>query len=71
MVFCPRLVKAVLGESGESRHTVASEEFPGAYNGGIDQLKVSWVPKGSRFEIEEYDGSESVRIFGPEDGMVA
>jgi hypothetical protein len=71
MIFCPRLALSVLGESGEDRHVVASEQFPGAYPGGVSDLHVSWVPKGSRFEIEEYDGSESVRVFGPDDGLVA
>lgn len=34
-------------------------------------LDAAWVPKGCRFEIEEYDGAESVRVFGPDDGLVA
>ena len=71
LIFCPRLVLAVLGESGEERHQVVREEFPGQYHGGVDQLQVCWVPKGSRFEIDEYDGSELVRVLEPTDGFVA
>ena len=41
------------------------------YTGGSDGLTVEWVPKGHRFEIVEYDGRESVRIFGEDDGFVA
>jgi hypothetical protein len=70
-VFCPRLALAVLGESGENPHQVAEEEFPEEYQGGVRDLQVRWVPKGYRFEIEEYDGSEAVRVFSPDDGMVA
>jgi hypothetical protein len=29
------------------------------------------VPKGTRFEITEYDGSESIRVFNPDDYMIA
>ena len=71
MVFCPRLVLAVLGESGEDRETVAAEEFSDAYAGGVEELEVKWVEKGCRFEIHEYDGNESVRVFGKDDGFVA
>lgn len=38
---------------------------------GASDLKIEWVPQGDRFEINEYDGSEYVRIFGPDDGLVA
>lgn len=30
------------------------------YSGGIDGLDIAWVPVGSKFRIEEYDGNESV-----------
>lgn len=30
------------------------------YPGGADQLLIDWVPEGTRFFIEEYDGSECV-----------
>jgi len=30
------------------------------YPGGADNLTVMWLPEGSRFRIEEYDGSENI-----------
>ena len=33
------------------------------YSGGGDDLRVFWLPKGVRFEIEEYDGNESIRQY--------
>lgn len=71
MVFCPRLVLAVLGESDEDVLEVAEELFPNEYLGGLRGIAVEWVEKGSRFEITEYDGSETLRVFGPNDGFVA
>lgn len=70
-VFSPRLALAILGESGEDRETVATELFPEAYQGGLGDCEVEWIEKGFRFEINEYDGSESLRVFGPDDGYVA
>lgn len=31
---------------------------------GAENLKVIWLTKGSQFEIEEYDGAESVHVIG-------
>lgn len=44
----------------EKIEQVAKERYPDAYLGGLDGLTVHWVPEGSRFRIEEYDGSESL-----------
>jgi hypothetical protein len=32
----------------------------GYYYGGADSLTVAWVPAGTRFYINEYDGAETV-----------
>jgi hypothetical protein len=59
-VFDPDIVAAV--ESGD-RHKaadIASAKWEGFYTGGADQLEIEWLPEGTPFRIEEYDGSESV-----------
>ena len=33
------------------------------YMGGFEQLKVVEIPKGSLFQIREYDGSEYIEVF--------
>ena len=71
LVFNKRIALAVLGESGESAEEAAKAEYPDAYYGGVSDLIVEWVTKGIRFEIQEYDGAESLRVFGPDDGYVA
>lgn len=30
------------------------------YCGGADELTIEWIPRGERFYIDEYDGSESI-----------
>lgn len=30
------------------------------YNNGIDGLDIAWIPVGTKFRIEEYDGNENV-----------
>jgi len=45
--------------------------FPDLYTGGAGTLDVMWVEKGAAFEIEEYDGSESVHVIGDRRYFVA
>jgi len=72
-VFCPDLVAAALGETGETQLAViervwANEEYVCTL--GVP-LSVEWVPQGYTFEISEYDGFEAVRIFDEMSGYVA
>lgn len=30
------------------------------YCGGVDDLVIEWIPEGTQFKINEYDGSESI-----------
>ena len=41
------------------------------YDGGASDLEIRWVPVGSRFRINEYDGSESVVLFEEENWLIA
>ena len=72
-VFAPEVVAWV--EAGKPREAyLENEERWGTefgYLGGMDDLEIEWLPVGTRFEIEEYDGSESLRILTPTDGYVA
>ena len=36
------------------------EEFKDVYCGGVSNLSIEWLPVGTQFKIDEYDGSEGV-----------
>ena len=40
------------------------DRVPNVYIGGADHLVVEWLPKGTQFEIEEYDGWETLHVIG-------
>lgn len=44
------------------------EEF---YAGGADDLRIMWLPKGTLFRVNEYDGSESIETRDTIDWNVA
>jgi hypothetical protein len=69
-VFAPDVVEWI--EAGRPATTDIDEAFGHyGYLGGLRQAKVEWVPVGTRFIIDEYDGSESLTILSPDFGHVA
>jgi len=41
------------------------------YLGGLEDLEVKWLPIGTKFRIDEYDGSESIELLGDIDWLEA
>lgn len=66
MLFDKEVVEILLDETlneEEQQHKIYSlceVKYPDAYLGGVTGLDVKWVSEGTRFVINEYDGSESL-----------
>ena len=66
LLFDKEVVEILLNESiseEEREHKVYSlceVKYPDAYLGGVTGLDVKWVSEGTRFVINENDGSESL-----------
>lgn len=62
--FEPKVVKMVLsGRENEITEKWCQENLGvEPYCGGVDGLVVEWVPIGTRFSINEYDGNESLYL---------
>ena len=63
-LFDPEIVEMILKD--ESWQEIADfaekkygEEF---YSGGAEDLRIMWLDEGTEFIVNEYDGSESIRI---------
>jgi hypothetical protein len=72
-IFDPEIVRML--EKETDRYEIAQfaeskygEEF---YSGGADDLIIMWLPEGTKFIINEYDGSESIQLEKNMDWMVA
>jgi hypothetical protein len=67
MVFDPQIAD-IVDQRGpdwrEKAEAIALVKYPEAYIGGLSDLQVKWVPRGTQFRVLEYDGSESVEING-------
>jgi hypothetical protein len=63
LLFHPKLVEMVeAGRNAEITDNWLKENLgPDFYAGGAKDLRIAWLPEGTAFEINEYDGSESIR----------
>lgn len=65
------LVDALLKGDMTRFKYIADEKYGDWYDGGTVNLKVVWVPEGSRFMIKEYDGNESLVILDDTNTFIA
>jgi hypothetical protein len=63
LLFHPKLVAMVeSGRNAEINDEWVKENLSiDIYTGGAESLKIHWLPEGTAFQIEEYDGAESIR----------
>ena len=74
LLFLPRVVEMVLNGTSYSEIEAYVQSIYGEdelYVGGAVDLVVQWIPQGSQFRIEEYDGSESLILASQEKWFTA
>lgn len=64
LLFDRDLVEPLLAGKRHEVQAVAERKYPDAYLGGLEDLEVMWLDQGSQFEVEEYDGNETVHVIG-------
>jgi hypothetical protein len=63
MLFDPEIAQLVEdGKTYKEIDEVATKKYPKAYLGGSGGLVVKWLPIGTQFIVEEYDGYEDLLI---------
>jgi hypothetical protein len=61
MLFDPEIAQMIEDDKSEDQIMQAAvKKYPKAYLGGLDGLVVKWLPLGTQFIVEEYDGDESI-----------
>jgi len=66
-----RIVGPFLAGDKAGAVAAAVAMFPDLYTAGADDLQVMWIEKGKAFEVEEYEGTESVHVLGERNHLVA
>jgi hypothetical protein len=71
ILFDPAIVKLVESEKWAELDTYVTLKYPEIYKGGMTDLEVEWIPEGTLFKVNEYDGSESIEYKENDHWMVA
>lgn len=70
-IFNPTLIELVENEKWQEAIDFVESTWNDAYSGGVSDLRVAWIPEGTRFQITEYDGSETLEILDDIDWIIA
>ena len=60
ILFDPGIVDLVENEKWEEAKAYAALKYPDFYPGGLEDLHIEWMPVGTQFQVNEYDGNESI-----------
>ena len=71
LLFDPAIVQLVEEEKFDELKTYVTLKYPNIYDGGMDDLKIAWIPEGAMFRINEYDGDESIELKDDADWFTA
>ena len=71
LVFDPSIVAWLEAQELDKIRSYVTLRYPGKYFGGLDNLTIKWVPVGSAFRIDEYDGNESIFLKEDNDWLIA
>ena len=63
LLFDPKVVDMVMEKtSAETIELYCKTVYGDHYYGGAGDLMVAWVPPGTEFVIEDYDGAETITL---------
>ena len=61
LLFDPKVVDMVMDKtSSETIELYCRTVYGDHYYGGAEELTVAWVPPGTEFVIDDYDGAETI-----------
>ena len=62
ILFDPAIVEFVEHNKWEELDVYVKLKYPQIYAGGMQDLQIEWLPEGTEFIINEYDGNESLEV---------
>lgn len=71
ILFDPAIVRFVEKEKFDELATYVALKYPDIYTGGMDGLTVRWIPEGTLFRVDDYDGNESIELKENDNWIVA
>jgi hypothetical protein len=60
VLFDPAMVELVEQQKWEELQVYVTLKYPDMFCGGLRDLQIEWMPEGTQFIVEDYDGNESI-----------
>ena len=60
ILFDPAMVELVEAERWDELRAYVVLKYPDIYAGGLEDLQIEWIPEGTQFQVNEYDGNENI-----------
>ena len=61
VLFDPAMVELVEAEKWEELQIYVTLKYPDMFCGGLRDLQIAWMPEGTQFVVNDYDGNESIQ----------
>jgi hypothetical protein len=61
ILFDPAIVELVEAEKWPELQAYVVLKYPDIYAGGLEDLQIEWMPEGTQFQVNEYDGNENIQ----------
>jgi hypothetical protein len=71
LLFDPSIIQWVELEEYDKIKTYMTLRYPDLYLGRVEDLHIRWIPLGTLFKIDEYDGNESISLRDMENWIIA
>jgi hypothetical protein len=71
ILFDPAIVELVEAEKWEELRAFVILKYPDIYTGGLEDLMIRWIPQGTQFQVNDYDGNENIELRDQVDWITA
>jgi len=61
VLFDPGAVELVEQEKWDELEVYIRLKYPDMFCGGLRDLQIEWLPEGTQFIVNDYDGNESIQ----------
>jgi hypothetical protein len=61
VLFDPAIVELLEQEKLEELEVYIRLKYPEMFTGGLRDLRIEWMPVGTQFIVNDYDGNESIQ----------
>ena len=71
LLFDPSIVQWLESKDMDKIEHYLTLKYPKEYFGDLDDLVIKWIPVGTEFRVDEYDGSETIIVKEEESWITA